>query len=82
VELAVYGSNQDDIEDLERIVVGCRVSAWWEEVEAVDAIFTGTEITAESDGLCESGSSEDEKDGQERKGEKECGGHRVISVLL
>jgi hypothetical protein len=75
MELAVHGSNQDDIEDLEWIVVGCRVSARWEEVEAIDAIFTGAKVTAESDGLCECGGSEEEKDGQKRKGEKECGGH-------
>jgi hypothetical protein len=51
VELAVHGGDQDDIEYLERVVVGCRVSARGEEVEVVDTIFAGTKITAESDGV-------------------------------
>jgi hypothetical protein len=63
VELAIHGGDQDDIEYLERVVVGCRVSARGEEVEVLDAVFAGANITAESDGVGECGSGEDEKDG-------------------
>jgi hypothetical protein len=51
VELAVHGGDQDDIEYLERVVIGCRVSARGKEVEVVDAVFANTKITAESDGV-------------------------------
>jgi hypothetical protein len=71
MELAVHGGDQDDIEYLERVFVGCRVSARGEEVEVVDALFADTKVTADSDGFRECGSGEDEKDGQKRKREKE-----------
>ena len=77
MELAVHGSNQGDIEDLEGVVVCRRVSARGEEVEAVDAIFARTKVTADGDGLCERGGGADENDGQKPEGEKECGGHGV-----
>jgi hypothetical protein len=51
MELAVHGGDQDDIEYLERVFVGCRVSARGEEVEVVDALFADTKVTAESDGF-------------------------------
>jgi hypothetical protein len=76
VELAVHGRDEDDIEDLEGIVVGRRVSARGEEVQAADAVFVSTEVTAEGDGLGASGGAQNEK-GEEKKREvkKECGGH-------
>ena len=51
VELAIHGSDEDDIENLERVVVSCRVSARGEEVQAGDAVFGRTDIAAESNGL-------------------------------
>jgi hypothetical protein len=75
MELAVHGGNQDYIEDLERVVVGCGVPpARGEEVEAVDALFACGKITSEGDGLS---SSEYEKDSQKGKGKKESGEHCV-----
>ena len=75
MELAVHGSNQGDIEDLEGVVVCRRVAARGEEVEAVYAIFARAKVTANGDRLCERSGGADEKDGQKPEGEKECGGH-------
>jgi hypothetical protein len=77
MELAIHGSNQDDIEDFETVVVGCRVPTRGEKVKAVDTLFACTKITSDGDGLCECSSREDEKDGQKRKREKEGEGHCV-----
>jgi len=51
VELAIHGCDEDDIENLERVVVSCRVSARGEEVQAADAVFGRTDLVAESNGL-------------------------------
>jgi hypothetical protein len=66
MEFAIHGGDQDDIEDLEGIVVGCGVSARGEEMEAGDGIFAGTEITAtEGYGLWDRGLGQKEKEGEE-----------------
>jgi hypothetical protein len=51
VELAIHGSDEDDIENLEGVIVSCRVSARGEEVQAADAIFGRTDLLAKSKGL-------------------------------
>jgi hypothetical protein len=74
VELAIHGSDQDDIEGLERVVVCCGISTRGEEMQAADAVFPSITVTTDRDGLGDGGDYQDDKEGEEQKRrvKKEC----------
>jgi hypothetical protein len=77
VELAIHRSDQDDIEDLERVVVCCGISTRGEEVQAADAVFPSTAViavTTDRDRLGDGGDYQNDKEGEEQKRrvKKEC----------